>query len=104
MGIACSRWAPIPANRVNGEVTSQINLLLKVPEEQMAGWPRLMRAATAIYESSRPYLLLPSDPGVARWARDSILTAQVCYGHLFLLITRQKLQTLIRDPSCVAQS
>ena len=47
-----------------------------------------VRAATAIYESFRPYFLVAIDPAVARWAGDSILTAQVRYGHLFLLITR----------------
>jgi hypothetical protein len=72
-----------------------------------------MRAAAAVYESFRPRLVVAIDPAVGRWAGDSILTAQVRYGHLLLLITRQKLQTLIHDPtlfpghttsSCVAQS
>jgi hypothetical protein len=38
-----------------------------------------MRAATAIYQSFGPRLVVAIDPTVARWAGDSILTAQVRY-------------------------
>ena len=38
-----------------------------------------MRAAAAIYESFRPRLVVAVDPTVARWAGDSVLTAQVRY-------------------------
>ena len=55
-----------------------------------------MRAAAAIHESFRPRLVVAIDPAVGRWAGDSILAAQVRYRHLFLLITRQKLQDV--DP------
>ena len=47
MGIGCSQWAPIPADRVDDKITSQMDLLLEVPEEQMAGWPRLTRSRAA---------------------------------------------------------
>ena len=58
-----------------------------------------MGATAAIHESFRPRLVIAIDPAVARWAGDSILTAQVRYRHLLFLITRQKLQTLIQDPT-----
>jgi hypothetical protein len=55
-----------------------------------------MRAAAAIHESFWPRLVVAIDSAVGRRARDSVLTAQVRYRHLFLLITRQELQTLIQ--------
>ena len=54
-----------------------------------------MRPAAAIYESFRPRLVIAIDPTVGRWTRDSVRAKQVRYRHLFLLTTRQKLQTLI---------
>src|ERR1700735_593414 len=45
MGIGCGQWASIPADRMDDKIRRQMNLLLEVPEEQMAGWPRLTRLA-----------------------------------------------------------
>src|ERR1700736_6722604 len=45
MGIGCGQQASIPADRVDDKIRRQKNLLLEVPEEQIAGWPRLTRAA-----------------------------------------------------------
>jgi hypothetical protein len=56
-----------------------------------------MRAPAAIYESFCSGLVIAIDPAVGRWARDPIRAAQVRYRHLFLLVTGQKLQTLIQD-------
>jgi hypothetical protein len=58
-----------------------------------------MRTAAAINESFRPGLVVAIDPAVSRWAGDFICATQVRYRHLFLLIMRQKLQTLIQDPT-----
>ena len=56
-----------------------------------------MRTPAAIYESFWSGLVIAIDPAVGRWARDPIRAAQVRYRHLFLLVTGQKLQTLIQD-------
>jgi hypothetical protein len=61
-----------------------------------------MRAAAAIHESFWPRLFLAIDPAVSRWARNSVLTAQVRYRHIFFLIARQELQTLIQYPTLYA--
>jgi hypothetical protein len=37
-----------------------------------------MRAATTIYESFRPRLVIAIDPAVGRWTRDPIRATQVC--------------------------
>jgi hypothetical protein len=45
MRIGCNRWTAIPTDRVDDKIRRQTNLLLEVPEEQMAGWPRITRSA-----------------------------------------------------------
>jgi hypothetical protein len=42
-------------------------------------WEQLCGRRLRIYEPFRPYLIVAIDPTVARWAGDSIRTAQVCY-------------------------
>ncbi len=44
MRIGCGQWAAIPTDRVDDEITRQMNLRVEVPEEQMAGCPRLTRS------------------------------------------------------------
>src|ERR1700678_209775 len=56
-----------------------------------------MWAAAAIHKSFRTRLIVSIDPAVGRWTRDPVRATQVRYRHLFFLITRQKLQTLIQD-------
>jgi hypothetical protein len=58
MRIGCSQWASIPTDRVDDKITSQMNLRVEVPEEQMAGWPRLTRAARR-QRANRKDLRLP---------------------------------------------
>src|ERR1700733_571594 len=56
-----------------------------------------MWAATPIHESFWSRLVVTIDPAVGSWTRYPIRATQVRYRHLFLLITRQKLQALIQD-------
>ena len=35
--IGCGQWTAIPTYRVDDKITGQMNLLVEVPEEQMAG-------------------------------------------------------------------
>lgn len=58
-----------------------------------------MRSTTPIHESFRTFFLIRIDSTIGRRTRDSIGAAQVRYRQLFLLIARQKLQTLINDPT-----
>ena len=56
--IGCGERASIPTDRVDDKIRRQMNLLLEVPEEQMAGWPRLTRA-TRRRRANRKDLRLP---------------------------------------------
>jgi hypothetical protein len=58
MGVGCGQRATIPSDRVDDKITGQMNLLVEVPEEQMAGQLRLTRLARR-RRASRKDLRLP---------------------------------------------
>ena len=60
-----------------------------VPDQPEAKPPvrKGLWSSTAIYEAFRSRLVIAIDPSVRCGTRDSVCTAQVCYGHLLFLIT-----------------